>query len=285
MEVEITESQSSRLDEYVALYGVCFPKAVKLQRDYLSWQYFGNPDGHAVGADAICDGKVVGQVIAIPGTYMLKGRPARGLVAVNVAVHPSFQGKHLFKKLGLKMCEYGAQKGYEFVIGIANAVATPGWTRQMKFKLLGPLSAMVGFGPLYRRACERAAASAELSRVWTRESLAWRLANPVNRARASITNDGAMIVSAATGTVGLRATAVLPSALHDGLPATGTSWLPHLNVFLGSLPGYHFGATYFAVPDRAKPSPLNLVYKNLIDPVGQLSLDQCFITFLDFDAF
>lgn len=286
MEIELIQSNASRLEDYMVLYRACFPQADKLQFEYLTWLYKLNPEGEALGADAMCDGKVVGQVIALPGRYRLRGRLVRGLVAVNVAVHPGFQGKHLFKRLGLKMCEFGAKAGFEFVIGVANAAATPGWVRQMGFQLVGPLQARVGWGALHPEACERGIDEAMLYQEWSKQSLDWRVANPVNPVSLIDRGSRQLTALASAGKPGLNVMAVLPSRAHAQVLASQRvcSWLMP-KVFVGAVPDYRFGINFQAIPERIKPSPLNLIYKNLVDSSDRVSLEKCFITFLDFDAF
>lgn len=286
MEIELIESDTARMDDYIALYQACFPQADKLRRQYLNWLYIDNPEGRALGADAVCDGKVIGQVIALPGRYRLRGRQVRGLVAVNVAVHPDFQGKHLFKRLGLKMCEFGALRGFEFVIGVANAAATPGWVRQMGFQLVGPLQARVGLGALNARACEEGLAQADLFQEWGDAALQWRTKSPVNPVALQRGADGQLRVFASAGKPGMTALAVLPPAAHEKVQPNGLgAGLLSAKVFVGNIPGYRFGVNFQPIPERLKPSPLNLIYKNLVDNTDKLSLDKCYITFLDFDAF
>ncbi|MBX9742866.1 MAG: GNAT family N-acetyltransferase [Chthoniobacterales bacterium] len=177
--VFLKKSQIDFLPEYINLYQKCFPNALHLNKSYLTWLYQDNPSGSLVGADAWCGDEVVGQVVAIPGEYILNGKLARGLLAVNVAVHPEFQGRFLFKKLGIKTCEYGAENGYEFVIGVANKVPTPGWVRQMDFQLVQPLEALLGFGNLNIN-WNSIVSVEQLKHKWSKESLQWRISNPNN---------------------------------------------------------------------------------------------------------
>ena len=74
-----------------------------------------NPSGIAIGVDAFHRDLIIGQVICVPGKYFLNGEYCNGLLAVNVAVHPKYQGRFLFKKLGIRVCELGLQEGYDFV--------------------------------------------------------------------------------------------------------------------------------------------------------------------------
>lgn len=285
----ITFRQSSMdlLDAYAAFYRLCFPAASHLGSAYLQWLYQANPAGSFIGADAIAEGQVVGQVVAIPCEYQVRGRLVRGLLAVNVAVHPRFQGRHLFKKLGLRMCEYGAAAGHAFVIGVANAAATPGWTRQMGFQLVRPLEARLGLGSpgidldLVK---DRAA----FSRCWSATSLTWRLANPNNAVHVRNTRSKLQCFAAAKGLL-LPAYAELPADLPGASPEFALPVAPLLSplrLFLGLLPsGTCRFATYVDIPQRYRPSPLNFIYRSLDDHEPKLDKDSISFSFLDFDAY
>ena len=278
--VEIRPSTVDRLPEYEALYRTCFPHATHLTAGYLSWLYAANPAGSLVGADALVGDSVIGQVAAVPGDYVLDGRTVRGLLAVNVAVHPRYQGRHLFKKLGLRMCDFGADAGHEFVIGVANAAATPGWVRQMRFQLVQPLEARVGIGPLGIDMA--AAAAARFRREWTAATIAWRMANPRNAVRCRRRRDRTACFAAAKGWA-LPAYAELPGEVP--VAARGGLVSP-ARLFLGLVPeGVGGFGRYVDIPQRYRPSPLNLVYRPLGGQAASLQRGSILFSFLDFDAY
>jgi hypothetical protein len=275
------------LPNYIEFYKNCFPSATRYSLPYLQWMYEDNPAGMATGIDAFCGDEVVGQVIAIPGEYIFRDNLVKGLLAVNVAVRPKFQGRHLFKKLGLRLCEHAANDGYGFIIGVANAPATLGWTRQMGFQLITPLDAMIGFGSLGIDGLDKVAESGELRHHWTSQTLKWRSENPVNPVSLKILPAGEAIrATAFAGIPGISAYAEIPLANLGAISfdAThGTGINPR--VFLGLIPGHRFGFRYCSIPKRFKPSPLNLIYKNLQNSSDRIEKEMCFFNFLDFDAF
>ncbi|MDY7577611.1 GNAT family N-acetyltransferase [Herbaspirillum sp. RTI4] len=288
MEIELHKSSISRLDDYIEFYKLCFPQASNLHHHYFMWLYLQNPEGQALGADAICEGRVVGQVIAIPGTYHLHGKLVKGLIAVNVAVHPSFQGRHLFKRLGLKMCEFAAEEGFEFVIGVANAAATPGWVRQMGFQLVGPLEARIGMGTPDLGNRDFNSHNIDMMHAWTPTSLTWRASNPLNSIsfRRSDREHGAFAFASA-GKRAITSVAILPESdfAREMPPYANFIQRSCPKVFLGLIPGYRFGLNFPKIPLRFKPSPLNLIYKNLRNKNQKIDVKNSFINFLDFDAF
>ena len=285
-EIDIVFKQShvDCLLSYKNLYKTCFPKAHHLTGTYLKWLYQENPSGSFIGADAYCDNELVGQVAAIPGEYFLNGKSARGLLAVNVAVHPRFQGRFLFKKLGLKMCEYGAENGYEFVVGVANRKSTPMFIRQMGFQLVQPLEARLGFGALHLD-LDAIATTEQFRHLWSDETFAWRLANPNNRIITRKIADRLQCYAAAKGNV-LPVYAELPKQSLSNLEGNRLNLFSPFRLFLGLIPQSSYKFTrYMEVPQRFRPSPLNLIYKSLNHRVEKLEKDYISFSFLDFDAY
>ena len=95
-----------------------------------------------------------------------------------------------------------------------------------------------------------------------------------------------MTTYASVGKFGLSATAEFPlevSCMENYQPSVWQPFLPKL--FLGLIPSYRFGNRYIKIPEKFKPSPLNFIYKNLIDCNDSIDPKTCFINFLDFDAF
>ena len=287
MDIIFSRSSLNMLPKYIVLHHDCFPTFADPSHQYLTWLYEKNPIGMAVGVDALHGEDVVGQVIAIPGEYNLRGRVVKGLLAVNGAVHPKFRGRFLFKKLGLKLCEFGANDGYTFVTGVANAAATPSWIRRVGFQLVEPLRAMIGFGSLGIKSYDKVSSSSELSHSWTSATMDWRSQNPKNNVKLKADLAVGVIKAFASSSMrGISAYAEIPyddRAIDLRQETKNFPIFPR--VFLGLVTGYKFGVNYFNIPTRLKPSPLNLINKNLINSSDRIDSGSSFINFLDFDAF
>lgn len=274
---------------YRGLYAICFPKAHHLSESYLEWLYRLNPSGPALGAEAVIDGELVGQVVAVPGSFLLKGKKVKGLVAMNVAVHPSHQGRHLFKKMGLFLCDLAREAGYAFVMGVANRAATPGWVRQMGFQLVAPLEARIGFGSPGSGPGEPVLDTLDLTRIWNTPELAWRIQNP-NNPIDLLAESGRIAAYARSSHPLFTAYAAFPGTLAPS-ENEKPGWLKRLRprVILELAPKTsspkHSRGLYIPLPDRLRLSPLNLIFKSLQNEGDRLDPARCRITFLDFDAF
>ena len=290
--IKFLPSDPQRLHEYWELYKICFPNSIPVHRtsylNYLKWIYEANPEGKVIGMDALNENnEIVGRTSAIPVCFNLKGSLIKALISIHSAIHPAFQGRFLFKKLGLALCEEGAQKCYSCVLGVSNAKSTISFIRQMKFQLVSPLKATLGIGSL--NISQETLKSAQLHHHWTQDALKWRASNPINPVSFRKI-DQTLYAYASTTKIGNKGifpvVAEFPSMLNvnNFKPATlYHKFFPKL--FIGLVPKDKGQKTYFDIPQKFKPSPLNLVYKNLIDPSDKLDPTTCFFNFLDFDAF
>ncbi len=162
----------------------------------LRWQYRDNPAGTVVGHDAIApDGTIAGHYVLQPLVARVDGVVERGLLSFNTATHPAHQGKGLFTALAERSYTAAASSGYGFVVGVANANSTPGFTRRLGFTLVCALQALVGV-----RLRTDESRSAQFERTWDDASAAWRAARPNARYRS--VGDA---LYAATPTTGIRA--------------------------------------------------------------------------------
>ena len=135
-------AQPAQLSAYSALLNATFATD-KFNVPALAWRYRDNPAGQVVGADAWDGERLAAHYVACPLEARIDGRVVRGLVSLNTATHPDYQGRGLFTKLAEAAYALGAAAGYSFVIGVANANSTPGFLRRLAFQDVGRLHAGV----------------------------------------------------------------------------------------------------------------------------------------------
>jgi GNAT superfamily N-acetyltransferase len=281
MELVATGFDDERLRKYAALFAACFPDAGHLGENYLRWLYRDNPAGTVVGFDAWEGDRLAAHYVCVPASVRIGGAPMRALLSLNTATHPDFQGKGLFTKLADRTYSAGATQGFDLVYGVANANSTPGFVRKLGFSLVTPLDSWIGIGRL--RGIDAAGVDgADFVRSWPQNELAWRLGNPARPVRSVALADGTTGFVASSGRTGVRAWAQLPGDL--AADARGSAGLG-ARVFLGKLPGVPGPrGAYVAIPDRMRPSPLNLIVRGLNREFA-LDAKNLFFNFLDFDAF
>jgi GNAT superfamily N-acetyltransferase len=283
MDIAPIPLDAESLAAYAALFAACFPNSEKFSIAYLAWLYRDNPHGQAIGFDARDGATLAAHYVCIPVAVKLHGGYVRAMLSLNTATHPQYQGRGLFTRLAEQTYTRAAELGIVAVCGVANGNSTPGFTRKLGFTLIEPLQAAVGAGRLAVPPAQ-AAESAGFRYDWSREALAWRCANPTNRVAVRL-QDGYLqcVAKAAAGM--LHAYAELP-APDFALPETQTRlyWsMPRL--FLGLVPGQTGIGSYWSIPQRLRPSPLNFIFRALSKDMAAPGRGEISLSFLDFDAY
>ncbi len=285
MKIREIGTDADTLEACAALLGAAFPHAEHLDSRYLDWLYRDNPAGQVVGFNAWENGQLIAHYAAIPVDLMLDGLPARGLLALNTAVHPDFQGVGTIYSLANRTCKVAAERGFQCIYAVANTASTPLLVKSLKFQQVAQLTASLGPGHL-RVDWDRALCGNRFRRAWSKEAIDWRISNPSAATGVERRADGRLRFSA-------RTPLPLISAIGELAPPvpsmqSSAAGLPlRLKLYLGLMPEGSvslFG--HIAIPERLKPSPLNFVYR----PLGQaaparLERNEIALGVQDFDAY
>lgn len=274
---ELLTLQAEEFEQISRLLRLVFPRARHLTPRYLEWLFARNPDGVAVGCNAWLGDALVGHMAAVPLTARMDGETRRGMYTMNGAVHPDHRGRRLQSGISAAIFEEGIRRGFEYCLATGNKWSTgPLLTR---FNMVRPLDARIGLGWPRRR---EPPARPSFERIWSPDALRWRLANPEAQYRVE-RREGALAVSASSGLPGLGA--ILFSGPGEAEPAAGAAAGP-LRVWFGLDPSIDWGAsTFLPIPARLRPSPLNLVFRDLSGGSGTPDPDRLYFHGLDMDAF
>ena len=278
LDIRVSQTASEALQLYAGLLSEVFGDGPKFTPAAIAWRYRDNPAGTVVGADAWSGDTLAAHYVTCPLRANVEGQVLKGLLSLNTATHPDFQGQGLFTRLARSAYDQAAELGHDFVIGVANAQSTPGFLGRLGFQHVGRLEA----GLLARLPRQFAPADLQFCGHWDETSLAWRLANPATAYRTA--RRGALTaVYADTHLPGVRCAGFVEGLLAPSMSPPGLG----LNLFLGLDPRIPLGRLGFIpLPDRFRPSPLNLIYRPL-SPRAPRSLDSraTAISFLDFDPY
>ena len=269
--IEHVKIDDASLREILQLMRLAFVgHAEKFSLEYLKWQYADNPVGPIVGFNAYMGDELAAHYVAMPIYMLIEGEKTLGLLSLNTATHPDHRGKRLFTILAEHTYRYGAENGYKFVIGVANAQSTHGFLKHLGFNLIGPLTFKIGAGiKIYPKK------DYTFIRYWDKDIIDWRLKNP----SMEYYKNGDMIVSP-----------IKPGfkklVFHDGDKLVS---LPKLhgrpfNLYIG------FGADlkkgcYCGIPKFVDHSPFNLIFRDLTNgSLPDLSKDNILFELIDFDV-
>ena len=274
--IEVGVYKDNLLDKVVNLFVDTFNWTSKFSREYLEWQYLQNPMGEVVSFNAFAnDGTLAAHYAAIPIYMILDGKKERGLLSLNTATHPNHQGHHLFTMLADKTYQYAKEKGYKYVIGVANANSTHGFLKYLGFYLVAPLDFKIGIGDIFKSPIID-----NMNRVfWDIETLKWRLSCPEYKYSIA----GNTIHGYRTEPMFHTSVAKMPDGITRemlGLKKT----FDIFNIYIG-LGANTKNGFYFNLPKFIKRSPFNLIFKDLTDgKLPKITKDNIFFQLLDFDV-
>ena len=270
-----TSIEEDKITAYSQLLSSVFDKSSKYSFGFLKWQYVLNPNGTVVGYDAYANGVLAAHYVTIPVVYSINGEVVKGLLSLNTATHPQHQGKGLFTQLATRTYQLGEKLGYKFVIGVANQNSTHGFLKKLGFYLISPLDVKIGFGSISVGGEERY----KLKPVWNNESLDWRLKCP----EGIYSSNGNNIYSKTDKPGIFSKMAELPD--HIRYRNLKTKGILPCKLWIGLSANIRKHGFFVDLPDKLKPSPLNLIFKNLGADFEIFKKSDVYFELIDFDAY
>ncbi len=269
-EFKQTRTDDVSIRKYAELLSAVFPKTSKYTFDFLKWQYLDNPHGQVVGYDAYYGNQLAAHYVTIPVEYKKNNILYKGLLSLNTATSKEFQGKGLFTKLAERTYQLGEQLGYEYVIGVANQNSTHGFINKLGFQLISPLDAYVFVFDNANMPIRN-----DLFRSnWNEETLKWRLKNPVNK--YLYRND---LIFSTTDHSFINACLSFQEKRPN---PTDVKLCLKMSIGLNNIPS---NLIKIKIPNRFKPSPLNLIFKPLKSFDLKVNKKNIYFELLDFDAY
>ncbi len=276
--------------------------------DFLTWQYSGSPSGAVIASNRDDAEGRVGHYAVLPQRWSVGRVASRFALSLNTAVAERGRGQGLFTTLASETYEAARAANFDAIIGVANAQSTPGFLGKLGFTLVGPLQvSMLPPRPWRsrRQHVERIqlvdvddhelagalASSAGVERVWDRAELTWRLSDPT-RKFSLFRSDEMLAVTTATKRKGVPVAVilkVLPTSSATQLDLSGLVYAAcrHHRALLAMYAGHNPRVSIkgIGLPQRLRPSPLNLIVKSLhpLRPVEELVPTT--FEFLEFDAY
>lgn len=269
-----TQVDDKSLSMYSALLSSVFTETNKYSVKFLEWQYKLNPNGTVVGFDAFYNDELAAHYVTIPVTYELKGEKIKGLLSLNTATHPNHQGKKLFTQLAEKTYELGKNLGYKFVIGVANQNSTHGFIKKLGFQLISTLDVKIYIG----KNQPTVAPAETFKSFWDATTVKWRWENPsaeYYRIHQSLACDTHV--------------SIIKAVLSKRKECIVSENIPNKGGLLKMEIGLNNACSNFVLgirlPQKLKPSPLNLIIRPLGDFKTVINKENIYFELIDFDAY
>jgi len=254
--IELFEPDEYSLGKVQECLQCAFPDSKKFSLDFLRWQYLENPNGKVVSFNAVSsDGDVVAHYAAIPIQMQFGAKIEKGLLSLNTATRPDYQGRGLFTQLANRTYSYAKNQGFKYVIGVANANSTPGFLRKLGFYFISPLDFKVGVGPLNPNRPN----SDSIHVLYNNDILKWRLSCP----EFVYSFNGKSLLGSRKEPLFHTCVGVIPEWFNPtdfGLRRA----IDIFNIYIGI--GYKCSRfRYFNLPKFIKRSPFNLIFLDLTE--------------------
>lgn len=265
--------------EAAKLLSACFPKDKRFSADYIMWQYDQNPIGKIVGFNAFAESALSAHYVTMPIRGVVSGSEELGLLSLNTATHPAHRGQKLFPKLADATYSFAAKNGFGFVIGVANAASTPGFVKKLGFQLVGQLDARIYFGSLKYNNKQT---NLDFERLWCPASIAWRIKSPYLRYSKKISSN--LLSYYSPSDVPFLSALMNQFKQNFELFDCLKKDFSLARLYIGINPDINWGRVLsFSIPIKLRPSPLNLIFKDLTGKDRKLSTAKFWAS--DFDAF
>ncbi len=285
-----------------------FPHDSKFSNSaFLKWQYLGSPSGVVIAANHDDEIGRIGHYAVLPQRWLIAGVAAPMALSLNTAVAERGRGQGLFTKLATATFDLAMNAGVEGIIGVANAQSTPGFLGKLGFTLVGPLEVSIllprpmprgdqvtriDLSELGADVIGRFQPSvSEVARVWDAAELNWRLGDP-GRTFTVFVGDRLLAVTCATKQHGIPVAVILkvltaPGAVGIELGKLVNAACRHHRAPFALHAGTHQALVVkgIGLPQRLKPSPLNLIVKSLNSARPATDFVPTTFEFLEFDAY
>lgn len=102
---------------FLSLIATHYTNADQRYEDYFYWEYMDNPSGPAIIFVAKCKDEIIGEFIANPMRFNIKGVLRRGVLGTRAVVRDDFTSKGVYPYLAYKTLCTSASRGIDFMYG------------------------------------------------------------------------------------------------------------------------------------------------------------------------
>ncbi len=241
--------------------------------EQLGFWYLDNPLGNVISFNAFCNNEIVAHYACVPIRMKIGDKISNGLLDISTATHPEHRGNGLFKKLAQTTYDYAKNKGFEFIVGVANGNSFPGYMKYFDFTFVSRLDVKIGWGKILPSSSDK------LYKVyWNKECLSWRL-NKSIYSKDTISTYGIYnnipFVNTFMG--------FCDRSMLSCIKIRKKSFFRPFNLYVGLGADLSKGH-YFNLPKFVKHSPFNLIFLDLIGTLPPINKENIFFQLIDFDV-
>ncbi len=257
----------------------------KFSAKFLNWLYNQNPNGKAIVNNIYEDDKIIAHFALIPILVLYKKEIYKSALSVFTAVDEKNRGLYFFHKLASKSFDIAKSNGIRFIIGVSNQISSELFVKCFNFKLISPLDVKIGLSKFN----EKNDFPHNFQVFKDKNTLNWRLNNPrfkyqiykqKKQKKFIIFNNHYKLFKIH---MGFFSTEDLNFQNKTYLKTTYN--LNPLNMWIGLNNNLEDKLMSFSFPEILKPSPLNLIIKDLNSKETKLSKKDIKFNLIDFEIF
>jgi hypothetical protein len=257
----------------------------KFSAEFLNWLYNENPNGKAIVNNVYEDEKIIAHFALIPISVMYKNEIYKSALSVFTAVDENNRGLYFFHKLASKSFDLAKSNGLRFIIGVSNQISSELFVKCFNFKLISPLEVKIGLSKFNEKN--------DLPHIFEvfkdKKTICWRLNNPrfkyqickqKKQKEFIIFNNHYKLFKMHMGFFSTK-----DLNFQNEIYLKTTYNLNPFNMWIGLNNNLEDKLMSFNFPEIFKPSPLNLIIKDLNSKETNLSKKDIKFNLIDFEIF
>ncbi len=258
----------------------------KFSAEFLNWLYNQNPNGKAIVNNIYEGEKIIAHFALVPILVRYQKEIYKSALSVFTAVDENYRGLYFFHKTASKSFDTAKSKGIRFIIGVSNEMSSELFVKFFNFKLVSPLEVKIGLSKFN----EKNDLPHNFQIFKDKKTLYWRLNNPrfkyqiykqKNQKEAIIFNNHYKLFKMHMGFFSEKD---LNFKYETNFKKTIYNLNP-FNMWIGLNNNLEDKIMSFNFPKILKPSPLNLIIKDLNSKETNLSKKDIKFNLIDFEIF
>lgn len=258
----------------------------KFSSEFLDWLYNQNPNGKAIVNNVYEGEKIIAHFALVPILVMYQKEIYKSALSVFTAVDKNNRGLYFFHKLASKSFDIAKSNGIRFIIGVTNEISSKLFVKCFNFKMISPLEVKIGLSKFN----EKNNLPHNFQIFKDKKTLYWRLNNPrfkyqiykqKNQKEPIIFNNHYKLFKMHMGffsanDLDFKYETCFKKTIYNLNPFN--MWIGLNNNLEDKLMSFNF-------PEILKPSPLNLIIKDLNSNETNLSKKDIKFNLIDFEIF
>ena len=251
--------------------------------EFLNWLYNENPNGPSIINNVYENEKIIAHFALVPITVLFNNKTYKSALSLFTSIDENHRNLYFFHQLASESFELARSEGIRFIMSIASEVGSELYIKCFKFKLIAPLDVKIGWSKFQEK--NKSQHKFEVLRDNT--TLQWRLRNPRFKYQIFKENEKYIIFNNNYKLFKMNMGYIsnINLDLHNKIISNKKWNLNPLNIWMGLNNNLKEEKMSFNFPNVLKPSPSNLIIKDLTSEEINLVREDVKINLIDYEVF